>query len=411
MPNITIFSGDFCKGSSVVKEFLDRTGFKLFTDKDLAARAVILSGLSEQKIERAFSPKTSVFDKFTYEKERALAYLRLAMAEIAAEHNLLLCGYLGHLIPREITHVLKVCIIGDLKFRASVAASEQGLSEKEALRLIGKEDAEKAYWVSTLHGVDDPWDPSLYDIIIPMAKTSAGEAASLIEDYLKKDVIKATKSSKHAVADFLLAAQSSVALAQEGHDVEVAAKEGAVSVTINKNVLMLNRLMDELKIIVGKVPGVTSVEVQVGKGFHKADIYRKFDFAAPSKVLLVDDEREFVQTLSERLILRDMGSAVAYDGQSALEMLADDEPDVLVLDLRMPGIDGIEVLRRVKKTRPDVEVIILTGHGTENDRKTCMQLGAFAYLQKPVDIDQLAALLKEANGKVRARKNLTGSSL
>jgi two-component system, OmpR family, response regulator CpxR len=411
MSNITIFSGDFCKGSSVVKELLDRTGFRLLTDKDLAARAGILSGLSEQKIERAFSPKTSVFDKFTYEKERALAYLRLAMAEIAAEHNLLLSGYLGHLIPREITHVLKVCIIGDLKFRASVAASEQGLSEKEALRLIGKEDAEKAYWVSALHGVDDPWDSSLYDIIIPMAKNSAGEAASLIEDYLQKDVIKVTRSSKQAVADFLLAAQSSVALAKEGHDVEVAAKDGAVSVTINKNVLMLNRLMEELKTIVGKVPGVNSVEVQVGKDFHKADIYRKFDFAAPSKVLLVDDEREFVQTLSERLILRDMGSAVAYDGQSALEMLADDEPDVLVLDLRMPGIDGIEVLRRVKKTRPDVEVIILTGHGTENDRKTCMQLGAFAYLQKPVDIDLLAAMLKEANGKVRARKNLTGSSL
>ncbi len=93
-------------------------------------------------------------------------------------------------------------------------------------------------------------------------------------------------------------------------------------------------------------------------------------------MLLVDDEREFVQTLSERLLLRDMGSAVAYDGESALEMLREDEPEVMILDLKMPGIDGMEVLRQVKATQPDIEVIILTGHGNETDRETCMGLGA-----------------------------------
>ena len=75
-------------------------------------------------------------------------------------------------------------------------------------------------------------------------------------------------------------------------------------------------------------------------------------FEMPSKVLLVDDERDFVQTLSERLIMRDMGSAVAYDGESALTMIADEEPEVMILDLKMPGIDGIEVLRQVKIDQP-----------------------------------------------------------
>ena len=67
----------------------------------------------------------------------------------------------------------------------------------------------------------------------------------------------------------------------------------------------------------------------------------------------------------------------------------------------MPGIDGIEVLRRVKRTHPHIEVIILTGHGSEEDRTTCMELGAFAYLQKPVDIDALSETLKQANEKAR----------
>ncbi len=77
----------------------------------------------------------------------------------------------------------------------------------------------------------------------------------------------------------------------------------------------------------------------------------------------------------------------------------------MVLDLKMPGLDGIEVLRRVKKSRPEVEVIILTGHGSEQDRETCMNLGAFAYMHKPVNIEVLSAKLKEANKKVQDKKN------
>jgi DNA-binding NtrC family response regulator len=118
----------------------------------------------------------------------------------------------------------------------------------------------------------------------------------------------------------------------------------------------------------------------------------------------VDDEREFVQTLSERLLMRDMGSAVAYDGESALELIREDEPEVMILDLRMPGIDGIEVLRRVKQTNPRIEVIILTGHGSEADKATCMDLGAFAYLQKPVDIDLLSETIRRANEAIISRK-------
>jgi DNA-binding response OmpR family regulator len=79
----------------------------------------------------------------------------------------------------------------------------------------------------------------------------------------------------------------------------------------------------------------------------------------------------------------------------------------MILDLKMPGIDGIEVLRRVKETQPGIEVIILTGHGSETDRETCMNLGAFAYLQKPVDIEILSATLKKANEKIQTQKKKT----
>jgi DNA-binding NtrC family response regulator len=114
------------------------------------------------------------------------------------------------------------------------------------------------------------------------------------------------------------------------------------------------------------------------------------------RLLLVDDEEEFVKTLSERLEMRNIKPDAVYDGDQALSFVKDNEPDVIVLDLRMPGIDGIEVLKRVKKAHPDIQVIILTGHGTEEDEERAKKLGAFDYLEKPVDIDKLVSRLKKA---------------
>ncbi len=411
MSVIGIFSGKFCSEEPVLRELQESTGYKLVFDKDIVKLTSAQSGVPEGKIERAFLAKTSVFNNFTHEKERSIAEMKLAVSETLAQDNLILSGFSSQLIPREITHVLRVCLIADMKYRKSVAATEKNLSEKEATALIHKQDGDCGAWVQSLLESKDPWDYSLYDIVIPMDKTEIKEAVSTIRDYLKKDLLQPTQKSRNALADFLLSAAVGVALAKEGHDAGVSASGGSVTITINKHVLMLSRLEEELKAIAARVPGVQSVIATVGKNFHKSDIYRKFDFEAPSKVLLVDDEREFVQTLSERLLMRDMGSAVAYDGESALQLVNEDEPEVMILDLKMPGIDGIEVLRRVKTTRPEIEVIILTGHGSEDDRKVCMELGAFAYLHKPVDIAVLTETLQNANEKIKDKKRLDAQSL
>lgn len=114
------------------------------------------------------------------------------------------------------------------------------------------------------------------------------------------------------------------------------------------------------------------------------------------KILLVDDEKEFVESLSERLKLRDLDAEIAFDGEEALERVKKGEPDIMVLDLRMPGIDGIEVLRRVKESHPHIQIVILTGHGTEKDEEAAERLGAFAYMTKPVNIDELVTNVNSA---------------
>jgi CheY-like chemotaxis protein len=398
---ISIYSGVFCNDDIIISEVVSSTGYQQITDDELVAEASRKAGIDQEKIRRAFSAKTSVFNQFTHEKERSIAYLKLALAEKLADDNLLIFGFCTQLIPATISHVMRVCLIADLKFRTAVAEQSRQLNEKEALRVIRKEDEDRAAWVDYLHAQKDPWDPDLYDLVIPMGKTTLEQASALIQENVLKDVVKPTQTSKSAVADFCLTAKVEAALAQEGHQVAVNTLDGKVNLVINKHVLMLSRLEEELRTIVKKVPGVRAVETTTGKNYHQTHIYRKHDFKVPSKVLLVDDEREFAQTLSERLQLRSMGAAVAYDGESALDLVQDDEPEVMIIDLKMPGIDGIEVLKKVKKSRPEIEIIVLTGHGADTDKERCMQLGAFAYLQKPVDIDDLSETLKKAYEKIR----------
>ena len=406
MSIISLFCGSYCNGQEVVRKLVDHTGYRLVEDTEVAASAATISGLSESKIARAFSDKTSVFNSFTHEKQRSIAYLKLALAELLPADNLIISGFVSYLIPKKISHALRVCLIADLKFRSAVAAQQAGSTGKDALKLIRKQDENAALWVNAVAGGNDPWAPALHDIVIPMDKMTAEEAKDLVLRHFGREIVRPTDTSRQAASDFLLAAKVEVALAKEGHNILVEADSGAVELTINKHVLMLNRLEEELKAIADKVPGVRSIETKVGKDYHQADVYRRYDFELPSKVLLVDDEREFAQTLSERLLMRDMGSAVAYDGESALAIISEDEPEVMILDLKMPGIDGIEVLKRVKQTRPEIEVIILTGHGSDQDRQTCLGLGAFAYLQKPVEIELLTDTLKKANEKMR--QNLAG---
>jgi len=405
MPIITIFSGGFCQESPVVREVIARTGYRSIRDDEIVAEASRRSTMAESKIKRAFSARTSVFNKFTLEKERSLAYIKLALADLIAADNAVVTCFSGLLIPANISHILRVCLIASKKFRTAAAAEQQGISEKEAARQIQKYEEDCAFWIDSLFGNKDPWDPALYDIVIPVDKLSVAEAADLIAENAARDIIQQTDDSRQALADFRLAAETEAALVQAGHTVDVDAKNGAVALTINKHVLMLNRLQEELKSIAEPIAGVQTVETKIGKGFHKTDIYRKYDFEMPSKVLLIDDERDFVQTLSERLMMRDMGSAVAYDGESALNLIREDEPEVIIVDLKMPGIDGFEVLRKVKETRPEIEVIILTGHGSEEDRQLCMDLGAFAYLQKPLDINVLSETIQQANEKIRQQKD------
>ncbi len=119
----------------------------------------------------------------------------------------------------------------------------------------------------------------------------------------------------------------------------------------------------------------------------------------PARVLIVDDEKDFVQMFSLRLQAQGEKVSTAYSGKDALKVLAQVPIDVVILDIRMPGMDGIDTLKQIKITYPLVEVILLTGHGSTETAVEGMKLGAFDYLMKPAEFEEIK--LKVENARQR----------
>ena len=121
-----------------------------------------------------------------------------------------------------------------------------------------------------------------------------------------------------------------------------------------------------------------------------------------ANVLLVDDEVSFVETFSERLELRDFEISKAFSGEEALEVLDENKNiEIVILDVKMPGMDGIETLTEIKRKYPLVEVMMLSGHADVASAIDGMKHGAFDYLMKPVDMDQIITKVTEALMKKR----------
>ena len=118
-----------------------------------------------------------------------------------------------------------------------------------------------------------------------------------------------------------------------------------------------------------------------------------------AKVLLVDDEQDFLETLSSRLEMRGLKVSAVTSGEQAIAEAKEQEYDAIVVDLSMPGIDGLETLKRIKADNPNAEIIMLTGHGSVASGVEAMKLGAGDFLQKPVELSELMSKIGEAKGK------------
>lgn len=405
MSIIAVFSRTYCATEEIVQRVADRLGYTPVGDR-LLEEAALRSGLPREKVERSLAGKRGLLNAFTHDYEKSLIHLRAALARHLGTNEQIVTGPASLLIPPSITHTLWVEITDRKESRIQRARSEQGIDEASARAQMEDNDEEVSRWVGILLS-SGQWNHDRFDLRIQLSATSVEEAVDLICSADAKGAIKPTDRSIQAVSDFRIATEVNLALLERGHYYcEVKADDRHITVVVAReagpgqlaqalHTMRFEKIEDHVKEICSAIPEVKSVEVRPGVGFRR-----------PSRTLLVDDEREYVVTLSERLGMRDIASDVAYDGLEALTYVKTDLPDVMVLDLRMPGMDGLEVLRRTRADHPQVEVIVVTGHGSDADEKAVRELGAFDYLKKPVDINILAERIKAASEKAQQKRQV-----
>ncbi len=117
------------------------------------------------------------------------------------------------------------------------------------------------------------------------------------------------------------------------------------------------------------------------------------------KVLLVDDEEDFLEIMSERLTSREMVVTTSTSASQAIEDIGKDMYDAVILDLQMPGMDGLEALKQMKEKRPELQIILLSGHGTMEKGVEAIKLGAMDFLEKPADLEVISEKIKRAKEK------------
>lgn len=397
MSSISIFPCSYTNAEKIVEKLHEHLQLAVYSDDELFEDVKSKFGYETKNLRDLMYEKTSVFNKFTLEKEKAASMFRIVLADqLNKPEGQLFYGLHSLLIPKEVTEVLRVLVVDTIQNRIERGTSA-GLDRKQAKREVRQHDVSVFSWADFLFG-KEPYDRSLYDLVIPVDGRSYEELSEEILKFYRKTSVLRTAESQQAVSNMRIAAEVERTLLLNGHKVPVTVDGNKAVLTVKDRIIDWNDVTGQISHFARGVEGVDSVEIKKVEA-PGSSIYRKQNFELPSKVLFVDDEREFVQAVSHRLIDRDVGTYGVFNGEEALEVVKEDQPDVMVLDLKMPGLHGTEVLRRTKEIAPDVEVIILTGHGTVKDEQECMALGAFAYLNKPVDIEKLSATIKAANEK------------
>lgn len=404
MPVIYVTNGLYANSKDIVQMFSEKFNCSIITDADIIEKTHQTSKIKKATLQKVLESKQIAFNDFTHDKEKSIIAFKKSLSDLVKEGNCIFYGLLGHLIPKEVSHIMRILIIAAKEKRLHNAMVKNNLSEKEATKEIYNSDKQAFLWTASLFN-KKAWDETLYDIVIPSRKFDAEQAVQLVSTHLEKFPFNNDDIIRQEVFDYQLAALIESILSGIGKELKVKSKDGNVIVTIDKKVLMLSKFQQKIIKTVEAVEGVKSVETKTGQNYYKSNIIHHFEFETPLRVLLVDDEKEYVQTLSDRLKLRQFASEIAYNGQEALDFTDQEDTEIILLDLKMPGVEGFDVLKKIKETKPHIEVIILTGHGSEEDRKTCMELGAFAYLHKPADIDLITDTMKKAYEKIESERN------
>ncbi len=261
MAIITISRGSYTRGKEVAEKVAKELGYECLS-RDAILEASKEFNVPEIKLIRAIHDAPSILDRIGYRKEKYIAFVRSALLRHFRNDNVVYCGLAGHFFVKDIPHVLKVRIIADLEERVKNEAMREGISRKEALRIIQQDDEERRKWSKHLYGIDTA-DPSLYDIVIHVGKLTTDDAAYIICKTVGLETFKTTPESQRAMEDLCIEAEVKAALMDMDPDVDVVSSEGSVKVYTVALLQGGDKLTKDIQAIAGSIEGVKEVTVHV----------------------------------------------------------------------------------------------------------------------------------------------------
>lgn len=259
MAIITISRGSYSRGKEVAEKVAQKLGYQCY------AREVILEASKEFNIPeimlvKAVHDPPSILERFSYGKEKFIAYFQAALLKCLRSDNVVYHGLAGHFYLKDVSHVLKVRIIADLKDRIEVVMDRENIAYESAQTLIKKDDLARRKWSQHLYGIDTA-DPILYDLVVTVRKLTVDDVVDVICHTVRLETFKTTSESQQAMDDLVLSAEVKTALLELKPDIQVVARGAAVTLGVGAQLMKDPAKVREMEGIAGRVPGVKEVKV------------------------------------------------------------------------------------------------------------------------------------------------------
>lgn len=277
---ITITDCLYANAEKTVAGVAEKLGRTIVTDADILDKTLQTTPMNRTTLQKVIESRKIEFDDFSHEKEKCTAWLKKTISTFASREACIFHGILGHLIPREISHAMRVLIISDKKRRIKNGMANPGLTEKDVIKRMETADTHSSLWTNDLFD-KTAWDESLYDIVISTDKLDTAQSVFLItEDAARRSAQKGTLI-ENETSDFMLMADVGVALSEIGLGLLVTAQKGSVVITIDKKVMMLSKLKQKIINTVREIPGVKSVTTKIGQNYYQGDIIHNYKLTPP----------------------------------------------------------------------------------------------------------------------------------
>lgn len=258
---ITISRGSYSKGKVIAEKLADKLNYECFS-RDVLLEASAYFNIPELKLVRAIHDAPTFLKYFGLRDEKYIIFIREAFLEHIKKDNVVYHGLAGHFFVKDIPNILKVRIIANIEDRVREEMRRENISDKEAHRLLTKDDEERRKWSMNLYGIDTK-DSSLYDVVLHIDNLKVDDAVDILYDIAKRPCFQTTHESLLMINDSYLAAKANSIIYGKIPAAEVKCKDSIIEVDIDTTLSLEQELTDKVKNFLKDVDGVKEVRVNI----------------------------------------------------------------------------------------------------------------------------------------------------